>query len=67
MPANINSITIGPISGGTIIFGDVGQVCPPANSQTTSSASTGTETSTQLPSPPTPPCPPSGPKNNNMF
>ncbi|OLO26726.1 hypothetical protein BTA37_27310 [Priestia megaterium] len=65
MPANINTLTIGPISGGTIIFGDVGQVCPPANSQTTSSTSTGT--STQTPSPPTvPPLPPS-PKSKNMF
>ncbi|MDO6849235.1 hypothetical protein Q4S57_14840 [Priestia megaterium] len=38
--AKINSLTIGSISGGTFIFGNVGQVCPATSASANSNSQT---------------------------
>ncbi|MGG3157152.1 hypothetical protein ABEP50_15950 [Priestia megaterium] len=43
--AKINSLTIGNISGGTIILGNVGQVCPVTSANSNSQTSSGSNAS----------------------
>ncbi|RDZ18261.1 hypothetical protein C3744_05160 [Priestia megaterium] len=67
MAAKINSLTIGTISGGTFIFGNIGQVCPVTSteppSQTSSESNSISVSGSQNTSSTTTPTPSSGSGN----
>lgn len=80
MPAYINSLTIGNVSGGTIILGNVGQVCPMTSTNSDSQTSPGSNaspnsnsttssqnSSTTMPSSTSPAAPSFGSGNSNPL
>ncbi|MCM3772931.1 MULTISPECIES: hypothetical protein [Priestia] len=73
MVAKINSLTIGNISGGTFIFGNVNQVCPVTSTESNSQTGSGSNSrsnatpvsGSQNSSPPIPPSSPTTPTPNS--
>ena len=62
MSVYIKSVSIGTISGGIIIFGNVGNISPPSGSTSGSGSSSGSNS--QMPMPPSPG---KGPRDNTAF
>ncbi|MED3863695.1 hypothetical protein [Priestia megaterium] len=62
MSVYIKSISIGTISGGIVIFGNVGNISPPSGSTSASGSSSGSNSQMQMPS-----SPGKGPRDNTAF
>ncbi|MEH6857135.1 hypothetical protein [Priestia megaterium] len=62
MSVYIKSVSIGTISGGIIIFGNVGNISPPSGSTSGSGSSSGSNSHM-----PIPPSPGKGPRDNTAF
>ncbi|AQU74492.1 hypothetical protein ABET11_09605 [Priestia megaterium] len=62
MSVYIKSVSIGTISGGIIIFGNVGNISPPSGSTSGSGSSSGSNSHM-----PMPPSPGKGPRDNTAF
>ncbi len=62
MSVYIKSISIGTISGGIVIFGNVGNISPPSGSTSGSGSSSGSNSHM-----PMPPSPGKGPRDNTAF
>ncbi|KRD99642.1 hypothetical protein KM918_19995 [Priestia megaterium] len=62
MSVYIKSISIGTISGGIVIFGNVGNISPPSGSTSGSGSSSGSNSQMQMPS-----SPGKGPRDNTAF
>ncbi|MDD9785757.1 hypothetical protein P4607_20310 [Priestia megaterium] len=62
MSVYIKSVSIGTISGGIIIFGNVGNISPPSGSTSGSGSSPGSNSHM-----PMPPSPGKGPRDNTAF
>ena len=62
MSVYIKSVSIGTISGGIIIFGNVGNISPPSGSTSGSGSSPGSNSHM-----PMPPSPGKGPRDNTTF
>ncbi|MGF9888941.1 hypothetical protein ABEX78_09835 [Priestia megaterium] len=58
----IKSISIGTISGGIIIFGNVGNISPPSGSTSGSGSSSGSNSQMPMPT-----SPGKGPRDNTAF
>ncbi|CAH0180894.1 hypothetical protein ACQKGA_15790 [Priestia megaterium] len=64
MSVYIKSISIGTISGGIVIFGNVGNISPPSGSTSGSGSSSSSGSNSQMPMPPSPG---KGPRDNTAF
>ncbi|MET3084353.1 MULTISPECIES: hypothetical protein [Priestia] len=62
MSVYIKSVSIGTISGGIIIFGNVGNISPPSGSTSGSGSNSGSNSHM-----PMPPSPGKGPRDNTAF
>lgn len=62
MSVYIKSISIGTISGGIVIFGNVGNISPPSGSTSGSGSNSGSNSHM-----PMPPSPGKGPRDNTAF
>ncbi|MBT2254969.1 hypothetical protein [Priestia megaterium] len=62
MSVYIKSISIGTISGGIVIFGNVGNISPPSGSTSGSGSRSGTNSQMLMP-----PSPGKGPRDNTAF
>ncbi|MGV4968090.1 hypothetical protein ACVB78_20780 [Priestia aryabhattai] len=60
MSVYIKSVSIGTISGGIIIFGNVGNISPPSGS----TSGSGSTSNSHMPMPPSPG---KGPRDNTAF
>ncbi|WP_456317977.1 hypothetical protein [Priestia megaterium] len=64
MSVYIKSISIGTISGGIVIFGNVGNISPPSGSTSGSGSISSSGSNSQMPMPPSPG---KGPRDNTAF